>query len=157
MVPLGSHLETQSANQPSNVASELTLLMLFPLLESQAKSDPSLRSQITTLLTQFFKSSPPLSIKGPKTQLDKIENLLLQWVKKDENNEIMTCLITLGCARDSVETLIKITKVIMESGKNLNCDLSEMLDKVLSIDYEDQQPKILDVHYHQCGFHYNAK
>ena len=55
--------EFHISGQPSTVASELTLLMLFPLLESQTKSDPSLRSKITDLLSDFFQKSPPMSIK----------------------------------------------------------------------------------------------
>ena len=52
------------SGQPSNVASELTLLMLFPLIESQTKSDPSLKAKITELLTEFFQRAPPMSIKA---------------------------------------------------------------------------------------------
>lgn len=148
--------ESQISSGPVNVASELTLLMLFPLIESQTRLDKDLRSNITKLLTDFFANSPPMSIKGPKAQLDKIENLLFKWVVEDSNEDAAHCLVTLGCARDSVETLIKIINVLMQT--NIKVDhLSNVLQNVLTLDYEDRQPQVLDVHYHVCGFHYNAK
>ena len=150
-------LESQNAFQPTNIASELTLIMLFPLLESQAKTDHYLKIQIISLLTEFFKNSPPMSIKGPKAQLDKIEYLLIKWAKEDGILEAKECLVTLGCARNSVETLIRIFKVFIITQTESIPKLNGLLSQVLKLDYEDQQPQVLDIHYHQCGFHYNAK
>ena len=156
--PNDSQQHPQLLTQPVNVASELTLLMLFPLIESQTKSDPSLRSRITQLLIEFFTKAPPMSIKGPKAQLDTIEDLLIQWSQEDQTDQaVLHCLVALACARDSVETLIKIIYVLMNFQKKIEPNVSDLLHKVLTMDYEDHQAQILDVHHHVKGFHYNAK
>ena len=147
--------DPQTSTQPVNVASELTLLMLFPLIESQAKLDPSLRSRIIQLLMEFFAKATPMSIKGPKGQLDTVEDLLIQWAQQDD--QAVQCLVALGCARDSVETLIKIIHLLMMKEKTIEPSISRMIDTVLKMDYEGQQAHVLDVHYHIKGFHYNAK
>lgn len=139
----------------ANVASDLTLLLLFPLIESQTKSDSGLKSTLIKLLSNFFENSPPMSVHGPKEQLDKIEDLLIKWISDDQCKEAAYGLVALACARNSVETLIRTTKVLLSTKINLNA--KSMLDKVLKMDYEDQHPKILDVHYHVCGFHYSAR
>lgn len=139
----------------ANVASDLTLLLLFPLIESQTRADPSLKSTIIQLLSKFFENSTPMSVHGPKEQLDKIESLLINWITEDQCEEAAYGLVALACARNSVETLIRTTKVLLST--QLNLDANVMLDKVLKMDYEDQNPKTLDVHYHMCGFHYSAR
>ena len=53
-----------SKSEPKNIASELTLIMLFPLIESVSKSDQELCSKITKLLIEYFKHIPPMSVKG---------------------------------------------------------------------------------------------
>ena len=53
-----------SKSEPKNIASELTLIMLFPLIESVSKSDLELCSKITKLLIEYFKHIPPMSVKG---------------------------------------------------------------------------------------------
>ena len=100
-----------------------------------------------------------LWIQGPKSQLDTIEDLLIKWINEEteQSDQAVKCLVTLGCARNSVETLIKIINVLMATNKNLDLNLSDALKDALKIDYEDQQAKILDFHYHLCGFHYNTK
>ena len=100
-----------------------------------------------------------LCIQGPKAQIDKIEDLLIKWAneEQDQSDQIVRCLVALGCARDSVETLIKIVNVLLNLKKNVNLNMLEVLNNALKIDYEDQQAKILDFHYHLCGFHYNTK
>lgn len=144
-------------------ASELTLLMLFPLIESQTRSDPGLKTTITQLLVDFFKKAAPLSIKGPTNQLDGIENLLIDWINdvNDENNSIvdtLQALVALACSRDSIDTLVRTVHVLMNLDlKGQDLKVSDLLTNVLRLDYEDDQPKILDVHYHSRGFHYNAK
>ena len=98
-------------------------------------------------------------IQGPKSQLDTIEDLLIKWINEEteQSDQAVKCLVALGCARNSVETLIKIINVLMDTNKNLDLNLSDALKNALKIDYEDQQAKILDFHYHLCGFHYNTK
>ena len=91
--------------------------------------------------------------------MDTIQDLLIKWANEetDEPDRIVQCLVALGCARDSVETLIKIINVLMNMKNDVNLKMSDILNKTLKIDYEDQSPKILDFHYHLCGFHYNTK
>ena len=98
--------------------ADLTTLLLFPLIESQSKSDPGLRNQIVQLLLVFLQNLSPLSVKGPKQQLDSIETLLVQWLHDQDDNASETtinCLLALACARDSIDTLINTIDVLRKT------------------------------------------
>ena len=97
--------------------ADLTTLMLFPLIESQAKTDPGMRHQIVELLLAFLQNLRPLSVKGPRQQLDSIETLLIHWLHQDENvsETTINCLLALACARDSIDTLINTIDVLRKT------------------------------------------
>lgn len=132
--------------------ADLTTLMLFPLIESQARMDPGLRKQIVDLLMAFLQRLEPMSIKGaqPRHQLDSLEKLLIDWLKEDYNQSTMECLLTLACARDSIDTLINTVDILRQTP---NFSFARM-DQVLEMDLTEKNPQVLDVHQHLQGFHY---
>ena len=141
-------------------SSELTLIMLFPLIESVAKSDPGLCSRIAQLLVDYFKKCNPMSIKGPNVQLDEIETLLIKWTcEKDANNDpfAIEALVALACARDSIDTMIRTVHVLfnMENTSDVESKTKNLLMRVQKLDYE--QPQVFDVSRHEFGFHYNSR
>ncbi len=143
----------EASNQASSITSELTLLMLIPLLESQSRQDKVLKDQVTQLLQAFFANCTPMSLKGPHGQLDKVQELLMKWLQEEGScrDAVAKCLVSLACARDSVACLIDVIDVTM------NVDVEHDISNVLKMDFDNQNAKVLDVHYHVCGFHYNTK
>ena len=119
----------------NNFSSKLSLLLLFPLIKSQASKDPSLCQVTTKLLLESLRECPPLSLKEPAECLDGLEDLLSSWLLEDQddgvrNPEMMgqssletaaAALVTLACARNSTKTLIHTIYLLkqLESLENL--------------------------------------
>ena len=51
--------------------------------------------------------------KGPNDQLDEIENLLVKWIEKNQDNQAVEALVALTCARDSFDTIIRTVHVLV--------------------------------------------
>ena len=51
--------------------------------------------------------------KGPNDQLDEIENLLVKWIEKKQDNQAVEALVALTCARDSFDTIIRTVHVLV--------------------------------------------
>jgi E3 ubiquitin-protein ligase HECTD4 len=63
----------------SSDESELSLRLIVCLLESQSRVDPSLTEVTTRLLSNHFRSRPPLHLKEQPQHLKSLENLLHSW------------------------------------------------------------------------------
>lgn len=146
----------QNKTDQSDVASELTLMMLFPLIESTSQADPNLCSKITQLLTEYFKQSLPMSVKGPTNQLDAIEDLLVKWIHQGQRQAVEG-VVALACARDSMDSVIKAVDVLLDINNDVKLNVTGILTKALRTDYEDRYPQVLDVHNHVGGFHFNTR
>lgn len=69
------------SNEHTSFASRLSLLLVFPLLQSQSKTDPSLCGATTQLLAQCLNECPPHSLnKEPVDCLNGLESLLCSWL-----------------------------------------------------------------------------
>ena len=105
----------------SNFSSKLSLLLIFPLIKSQAKVDSSLCQITTQLLLESLRECPPLSLKEPADCLNGIEDLLCSWLGETENGTSFSksvisdkgclettaaALVTLACARNSIKTVL---------------------------------------------------
>ena len=106
-----------SNDSATNFSSKLSLLLIFPLIKSQAKVDSSLCNVTTQLLLESLRECPPLSLKEPADCLNGIENLLCSWLGEQEDGTLSeTCcqdvettaaaLVTLACARNSIKTVL---------------------------------------------------
>ena len=101
--------ETKNQDQViSDLDTDLTLLLLFPLIESQSRVDSSLKQHLVTIMTSFFLKLTPMSMKGDRKQLDSIEKLVLKWYNEDPGDiEVLSLFLLLACARDSIGKLLK--------------------------------------------------
>ena len=94
-----------------------------------------------------------MSLKGEKKQLESIVNLLVEWFNKDREEATLLCLLTMACARDSIDTLVSVIDILSKNPGVLAADFDQ-IDRVLEVDFVEKQPKILDIHHHKRGFHY---
>jgi hypothetical protein len=132
-------------NSNEFVESELSLMLIVCLLESQSRTDPSLTGVTTKLLSDHFRNRSPISrsIAQPK-HLDSLENLLRTWlevslsvenastaslsVENAKVEETATALVTLACSYDSRATLIRTIHVLKNieakniENKNNECE-----------------------------------
>ncbi len=116
-------------NSNEFVESELSLMLIVCLLESQSRTDPSLTGVTTKLLSDHFRNRSPISRSNAQPKhLDSLENLLRNWLEASlsvenastasvcvENakvEETATALVTLACAYDSRATLIRTIHVL---------------------------------------------
>jgi hypothetical protein len=154
-------------NSNEFVESELSLMLIVCLLESQSRTDPSLTGVTTKLLSDHFRNRSPISRSNAQPKhLDSLENLLRTWLEASlsvenastaslcvENakvEETATALVTLACAYDSRATLIRTIHVLKNieaknfesenvktNGVECLLDVRDVIDVLLSVD-EDQ-------------------
>ena len=114
-------------------SSRLSLLLIFPLIKSQAVTDPSLCSVTTHLLLESLRQCPPLSLKEPADCLDGLEDLLSSWLGEKQHGLLdlttvpagslessAAALVTLACARNSTKTVLH-TVYLLEKIKTISC------------------------------------
>eukprot|EP00092_Neocalanus_flemingeri_P030552 GFUD01033172.1.p1 GENE.GFUD01033172.1~~GFUD01033172.1.p1 ORF type:complete len:4225 (-),score=861.78 GFUD01033172.1:307-12981(-) len=118
----------QSTDGSTNFASKLSLLLIFPLIKSQTKLDPSLCGITTLLLLESLRECPPLSLRDPAECLNGLENLLSSWLgendsgfvdqsKLTDSGQISTTastLVALACARNSTKTVLHTLHLLQQ-------------------------------------------
>jgi E3 ubiquitin-protein ligase HECTD4 len=108
-------------------SSKLSLMLLFPLIESQARIDTGLCLATTNILLQNLRECPPFSLREPVECLDGIENLLCSWLGEDCNgtmkqvnrnpsevSTIASTLVALACARDNMRTVLHTIYILKQ-------------------------------------------
>lgn len=69
-------------------SSRVGLLLVFPLLRSQRRADPTLCAETAELLLRCLRDCPPLSLtKEPGDCLDGLEDLLCNWLGEEGENQ----------------------------------------------------------------------
>ena len=118
----------QSTDGATNFASKLSLLLIFPLIQSQTKTDPALCGITTKLLLESLRECPPLSLKDPAECLNGLENLLSSWLGEAESgfvnhgaiadksqlNTTASTLVALACARNSTKTVLRTLHLLQQ-------------------------------------------
>ncbi|XP_040578210.1 probable E3 ubiquitin-protein ligase HECTD4 [Lepeophtheirus salmonis] len=128
-------------SENSSFSAKLPLLLLIPLLESQAKSDPSLVEQTTSILFEFLRECPPLSSSKDAQQLDSLEGLLFRWCSPFSSN-VASVIVALACSKRSLKTLVKTIYLLLESkGRKCKLPVGSML-KALTPYGSDVYPPI---------------
>lgn len=85
--------------------SRVSLLLIFPLLQSQSTANPELCKTTANLLLECLQDCEPLSLANePQDCLNGLENLLCSWIGQKsfsvkEQNTLASTLVTLACAR----------------------------------------------------------
>ena len=109
-----SHTDTATV-----FSSRLSLLLIFPLIKSQAKTEPGLVSVTTELLVQSLRECPPLSLREPADCLNGLEDLLCSWLEQgDSSVSSAAALVTLACARNSTKTVLH-TVHLLQAADNI--------------------------------------
>ncbi len=100
-------------SSPQEVQSRLALALLCPLLESQSRTDPSLRAATARLLRDLLRCVPPQGLRdGDPGGLNRLEDILVRWLEdgggggRDEKVLLCECLVALVCARASPSGLV---------------------------------------------------
>ena len=97
-------------------SSRLSLLLIFPLVRSQAKTDPALAEVTTQLLLQSLRECPPLSLREPVDCLNGLEDLLCSWLEERESSvTAAAALVTLACARNSTKTVLHTVHLLQNT------------------------------------------
>ncbi|CAH1233961.1 HECTD4 [Branchiostoma lanceolatum] len=138
-------LKKQGIWQPGeqvSFSSRVSLLLIFPLLKSQSRSDPSLCCMTAELLLQCLRDCAPLSLtKEPSDCLNGLESLLCSWLEEGEGGatreggasrslqdvqqreNAAAALVALACARGSLKTLLHTAHLL----QRLQTTLSHLL------------------------------
>ncbi|XP_059510969.1 probable E3 ubiquitin-protein ligase HECTD4 isoform X1 [Stegostoma tigrinum] len=105
--------------------SRMGLLLVFPLIQSQSKTDPSLCNITAEVLLNCLRDCQPLSLtKEPADCLNGLEALLCSWLEESpalgqsipwkQKENAAAALVALACARGSLKTLIHTVHLLQK-------------------------------------------
>ncbi len=76
-----------SSGQAVSFASRVSLVLIFPLIKSLSKLDPTLSSETASILLETLRACEPLSLSGePSDCISGLENLLCSWLNSVQEN-----------------------------------------------------------------------
>lgn len=84
--------EISSSSQSSSThsvsfASRVSLVLIFPLIKSLSKLDPTLSSETASILLETLRACEPLSLSSePPDCISGLENLLCSWLNSVQEN-----------------------------------------------------------------------
>lgn len=84
--------EVDTSSQPSSshavsFASRVSLVLIFPLIKSLSKLDPTLSSETASILLETLRACEPLSLSSEASDcISGLENLLCSWLSSVQEN-----------------------------------------------------------------------
>ncbi|XP_041436316.1 probable E3 ubiquitin-protein ligase HECTD4 isoform X3 [Xenopus laevis] len=134
--------------------SRMGLLLVFPLIQSQSKTDPSLCNLTAEVLLNCLRDCQPLSLtKEPADCLNGIESLLCSWLedtphvgqqvsfKQKENSA--AALVALACARGSLKTFIHTVHLLQKQTDLGSLPVADVLYRLLLLEGGPGSPSCL--------------
>ncbi len=107
--------EDRAAGATADVHARMALALLCPILESQARENPSVRAVSTHLLRDLLRDLPAQSLPDDLA-FERVESVLVNWLTEgaqhEERSLLASCLVCLACARDSKEGLVRAISVL---------------------------------------------
>ncbi|KAF4011687.1 hypothetical protein G4228_004098 [Cervus hanglu yarkandensis] len=105
--------------------SRMGLLLVFPLIQSQSRIDPSLCNITAEVLLNCLRDCQPLSLtKEPADCLNGIETLLCSWLEETsdtgrhiphkQKENAAAALVALACARGSLKTFVHTVHLLQK-------------------------------------------
>lgn len=89
---VSKEISSSSSSQASSghtvsFASRVSLVLIFPLIKSLSKLDPTLSSETASILLETLRACEPLSLSGePPDCISGLENLLCSWLHSVQEN-----------------------------------------------------------------------
>ncbi|KAM6340042.1 LOW QUALITY PROTEIN: putative E3 ubiquitin-protein ligase HECTD4 [Alca torda] len=134
--------------------SRMGLLLVFPLIQSQSRTDPSLCNITAEVLLNCLRDCQPLSLtKEPADCLNGIESLLCSWLedtsasgqqipyKQKEN--AAAALVALACARGSLKTFVHTVHLLQKQTDLGSLPVSDVLYRLLLLEGGPGSPSCL--------------
>ncbi|XP_077165132.1 putative E3 ubiquitin-protein ligase HECTD4 isoform X4 [Paroedura picta] len=134
--------------------SRMGLLLVFPLIESQSRTDPSLCNITAEVLLTCLRDCQPLSLtKEPTDCLNGIESLLCSWLgetstsgqqiphKQKEN--AAAALVALACARGSLKTFVHTVHLLQKQSDLGSLPVADVLHRLLLLEGGPGSPSCL--------------
>ncbi|XP_053555727.1 probable E3 ubiquitin-protein ligase HECTD4 [Bombina bombina] len=134
--------------------SRMGLLLVFPLIQSQSKTDPSLCNITAEVLLNCLRECQPLSLmKEPADCLNGIESLLCSWLedtstqgqqisyKQKENSA--AALVALACARGSLKTFVHTVHLLQKQTDLGSLPVADVLYRLLLLEGGPGSPSCL--------------
>ncbi len=76
-----------SSSHTVSFASRISLVLIFPLIKSLSKLDPTLSSETASILLETLRACEPLSLSAEPTDcINGLENLLCSWLHSVQEN-----------------------------------------------------------------------
>lgn len=144
------------------VRSRMSMMLLFPLLQSQSKMDSSLCEVTTRLLTDFLRTCPPMSIEDADGSLVGLEDMLIHWIRegkmdRERMRETACSLVALACAKQSLLTVvraIKILKEIADAAEDL--PVLDLLTQFEQLEGGKREPNVVLGSHHVRSWKFNS-
>ncbi|XP_058387437.1 probable E3 ubiquitin-protein ligase HECTD4 isoform X6 [Diceros bicornis minor] len=134
--------------------SRMGLLLVFPLIQSQSRTDPSLCNITAEVLLNCLRDCQPLSLtKEPVDCLNGIETLLCSWLedtsdtgqhiphKQKEN--AAAALVALACARGSLKTFVHTVHLLQKQTDLGSLPVADVLYRLLLLEGGPGSPSCL--------------
>uniref|UniRef100_A0A4W3K6B9 HECT domain E3 ubiquitin protein ligase 4 n=1 Tax=Callorhinchus milii TaxID=7868 RepID=A0A4W3K6B9_CALMI len=121
------------------------LLLVFPLIQSQSKTDPSLCNITAEVLLNCLRDCQPLSLtKEPGDCLNGLEALLCSWLEEPpasdhpipqkQKENAAAALVALACARGSLKTLIHTVHLLQKQTDLGFLSVTDVLHRLLLLE-----------------------
>ncbi|XP_039627266.1 probable E3 ubiquitin-protein ligase HECTD4 [Polypterus senegalus] len=134
--------------------SRMGLLLIFPLIQSQSRTDPSLCNITAEVLLSCLRDCQPLSLtKEPTDCLNGLESLLCSWLEDPNRSGLQiplkhkensaAALVALACARGSLKTLIHTVHLLQKQTDLGYLPVADVLYRLLLLEGGPGSPSCL--------------
>ncbi|XP_068767529.1 probable E3 ubiquitin-protein ligase HECTD4 isoform X2 [Struthio camelus] len=134
--------------------SRMGLLLVFPLIQSQSRTDPSLCNITAEVLLNCLRDCQPLSLtKEPADCLNGIESLLCSWLEETsasgqqipykQKENAAAALVALACARGSLKTFVHTVHLLQKQTDLGSLPVADVLYRLLLLEGGPGSPSCL--------------
>ncbi|XP_059095463.1 uncharacterized protein LOC131890149 [Tigriopus californicus] len=112
-----SSTKTSDELKLADISTQLTLVLLFPLLSEASQTNGALQKRALDLVDTTIRNHGPMSIMDDGQSLDGLDDLLAQWINAGDeghpmNNQLLGTLVTLACVRRSTCSVLKCIRIL---------------------------------------------